>query len=168
MVAADRRILGRRCVCVCRKRALLRPPPTTLPPSPQAMKADEDVVLAAVGHGFQALNFAAPALKADKRVCLRAVQQNGRALQVSVAEEGGGGGGAPCPPSHPPQLLPKHANGRGRRGCSFCSLTPSSHPRSCLPTHRWLTTRTWQGRPSRSSRSCSNLRRSVSNETSPF
>ena len=68
------------------------PPPCTTPvcaltqtrtaPVSDALKNDADVVLTAVGHGFQALNFAAPALKNDKRVCLAAVTANGRALQM--------------------------------------------------------------------------------------
>ena len=44
----------------------------------EALREDEEVVLAALGHGFQAMNFAAPSLKANARVCLAAVNQNGR------------------------------------------------------------------------------------------
>ena len=54
------------------------------------LKADKEVVLAAVGQGGRALRYASE-LKADKEVVLAAVGQNGDAVEHATDELRGGG-----------------------------------------------------------------------------
>ena len=50
------------------------------------LKADKEVVLAAVRQNGYALSFASPTLQGDKNVVLAAIQQNGEAFQFASPE----------------------------------------------------------------------------------
>jgi len=53
----------------------------TLDRVPEALRADREVVLAAVRQNGMALRFASAALQADREVVLAAVEQDGSALR---------------------------------------------------------------------------------------
>ena len=53
---------------------------------PDELKADKEVVIAAVSNDGNALEYASNTLKADKEVVLAAVSNNGNALELSSAE----------------------------------------------------------------------------------
>ena len=59
--------------------------------APDELKADKEVVLAAVGQDGLALMYASDELKADKEVVLAAVGQNVHALEYAPDELRGGG-----------------------------------------------------------------------------